>query len=303
MKLPAARVDQLVDVGRAHPFAPAGRRFREWAAISPTRRRSWPALLEEALAFVASQPPPMKKRTVSTFAGFPPDAWAFLTELQAGNSKTFFDANRQRYDDGIDGPSQALVETLAVVLPDRLGLDVRAEPKVGRSLFRINRDTRFAADKTPYKTHLDFLFWVGDGPPRARPAFIMRITANSVLVGGGRMAVTGGSLDAYRAALDDPKRSDAVRTAVDTLLAGGAELSDPDRSKPPRPFPRRPPQRRSPAPRRVPPHPDDATLHAIGVRPVRRVVRGSAGALRADRGLVRRRRRLTSRRPCDVVQS
>ena len=49
--------------------------------------------------------------------------------------------------------------------------------------------------------------------------------------------VTGGALDAYRAALDDPKRSDAVRTAVDTLLAGGAELSDPDRSKPPRPFP------------------------------------------------------------------
>ena len=62
VKLPEARVDQLVDAGRAHTFAPAGRRFREWAAISPTRRRSWPALLEEALAFVASQPPPPKKR-------------------------------------------------------------------------------------------------------------------------------------------------------------------------------------------------------------------------------------------------
>ena len=61
-KLPAARVDELVDAGRAHPFAPAGRRFREWAAISPTRQRSWPALLEEALTFVASQPPPPKKR-------------------------------------------------------------------------------------------------------------------------------------------------------------------------------------------------------------------------------------------------
>jgi hypothetical protein len=56
-------VDQLVDAGQAHSFAPAGRRFREWAAISPTRRRSWPALLDEALTFVASQPPPPKKRT------------------------------------------------------------------------------------------------------------------------------------------------------------------------------------------------------------------------------------------------
>jgi hypothetical protein len=62
VKLPAARVDQLVNSGRAHSFAPAGRRFREWAAISPTRQRSWPALLDEALTFVASQPPPPKNR-------------------------------------------------------------------------------------------------------------------------------------------------------------------------------------------------------------------------------------------------
>jgi uncharacterized protein (TIGR02453 family) len=174
---------------------------------------------------------------VSTFAGFPRDAWAFLTELDADNTKAFFDANRRRYDDAIAGPSKTLVESLAVALPDRIGLDVRAEPRVGRSLFRINRDTRFAADKTPYKTHLDFLFWVGDGPPRARPAFIMRITANRVLVGGGRMGVTGGALDAYRAALDDPARGAAIRTTVDTLLAAGAKLSDPDRARAPRPFP------------------------------------------------------------------
>ena len=33
VKLPEARVDQLVAAGRADSFAPAGRRFREWAAI------------------------------------------------------------------------------------------------------------------------------------------------------------------------------------------------------------------------------------------------------------------------------
>jgi hypothetical protein len=62
VKLPEARVDQLVDAGRAHPFAPAGRRFREWAAVSPRRRRNWPALLDEALAFVASRPSPKQRR-------------------------------------------------------------------------------------------------------------------------------------------------------------------------------------------------------------------------------------------------
>ncbi|MGH9132648.1 MAG: TIGR02453 family protein [Ilumatobacteraceae bacterium] len=174
---------------------------------------------------------------MSAFVGFPRDAWAFLAELDADNTKRFFDTNRQRYDDSIAAPSKALVETLSELLPARLDCDVRAEAKVGRSLFRINRDTRFAADKTPYKTHLDFLFWVGDGPPRTQPAFIMRLTASSVLVGAGRMGVTSDALDAYRAALDAPNRSAAIRTAVDTLVAAGGGLSDPDRARPPRPFP------------------------------------------------------------------
>jgi hypothetical protein len=41
VKLPAPRVDQLVLAGQAHPFAPAGRRFREWAAVPVARSRSW----------------------------------------------------------------------------------------------------------------------------------------------------------------------------------------------------------------------------------------------------------------------
>ena len=32
VKLAESRVDELVAAGRAEPFAPAGRRFREWAA-------------------------------------------------------------------------------------------------------------------------------------------------------------------------------------------------------------------------------------------------------------------------------
>lgn len=52
VKLPEARVDQLVAAGRAHSFAPAGRRFRQWAAIPPDRSRTWRRLLDEALVFV-----------------------------------------------------------------------------------------------------------------------------------------------------------------------------------------------------------------------------------------------------------
>jgi hypothetical protein len=55
VKLPAARVDELIQSGAAEPFAPSGRRFREWASIDSGRSELWPPLLDEALEFVAAQ--------------------------------------------------------------------------------------------------------------------------------------------------------------------------------------------------------------------------------------------------------
>ena len=55
VKLPEARVDELVAAARAVPFAPAGRRFREWAAIPADRGRNWGRLIEESIAFVGGQ--------------------------------------------------------------------------------------------------------------------------------------------------------------------------------------------------------------------------------------------------------
>ena len=54
VKLPAARVTALVDAGQAHSFAPAGRRFREWAAVPPEAHSSWPDLLDQAFSRVAA---------------------------------------------------------------------------------------------------------------------------------------------------------------------------------------------------------------------------------------------------------
>ena len=57
VKLPRARVDQLIATGIGQPFAPAGKVFREWVAIPKPDRRRWSKLLLEAVDFVAPPQP------------------------------------------------------------------------------------------------------------------------------------------------------------------------------------------------------------------------------------------------------
>lgn len=52
VKLPADRVQALVDEGVGRPFSPAGRVFREWVSVPEPDRARWTALLREGVAFV-----------------------------------------------------------------------------------------------------------------------------------------------------------------------------------------------------------------------------------------------------------
>ena len=85
-----------------------------------------------------------------TFNGFDRDAITFLHELAAEQNREWFAANKQRYE-------QRWVEPMTALLDDVRGRIAKAYPGVKLAqpkLFRIYRDTRFAKDKSPYKTHV-----------------------------------------------------------------------------------------------------------------------------------------------------
>ena len=76
----------------------------------------------------------------------------------------------------------ALIERLAVDLPG-IAPDLVASPK--SSMYRIYRDTRFSANKAPYKTHVAAIF-----PHRALPkhegaGLYVHVATDQVFVGGG----------------------------------------------------------------------------------------------------------------------
>lgn len=55
VKLPAAQVNDLIEGGIGQPFAPAGRRFREWVLIEGRDTEQWRELMVQALTFVAGK--------------------------------------------------------------------------------------------------------------------------------------------------------------------------------------------------------------------------------------------------------
>ncbi len=74
----------------------------------------------------------------------------FLRGLKRHNDRAWFEGHRAEYEAVVQQPMRHLIEEMDVRLA-RLAPEIVGDPK--RSLFRIYRDIRFSADKSPYKTH------------------------------------------------------------------------------------------------------------------------------------------------------
>lgn len=90
---------------------------------------------------------------------FTRETFRFFKDLSRDNSKRWMDANRERYQTSIVQPFRRFLEELS---PDVLKLDSRFDVsgRTGPNFSRINRDIRFARDKTPYKTQMYLKFSV-----------------------------------------------------------------------------------------------------------------------------------------------
>lgn len=85
------------------------------------------------------------------FTGFGKGLLPFFLDLRFHNSKEFMDANRERYQKEVRAPFYAFIEALG---PKMQQIDDEFEIRPAKCLSRINRDTRFSRDKSPYRDHL-----------------------------------------------------------------------------------------------------------------------------------------------------
>ena len=130
---------------------------------------------------------------------------AFLRELSRNNTKPWFESNRQRYEEFIRQPLRDLIEEMDVRLA-RLAPEIVGDVK--RSPFRIYRDIRFSADKSPYKTHASCWFFhrggahnVGRDAIGGGAGFYFEISPERSFVGGGMWMPPRSALGVLREAI------------------------------------------------------------------------------------------------------
>jgi len=116
---------------------------------------------------------------------FSPDVFAFLRDLAANNDRTWFQENKQRYEESVRQPAldfiTDFVEPLSTLSPHFVA-DSRT---VGGSLFRLHRDTRFSKDKTPYKVNTGMHFRHDQARDAHAPGYYVHLEPRNCFIGAG----------------------------------------------------------------------------------------------------------------------
>jgi uncharacterized protein (TIGR02453 family) len=159
--------------------------------------------------------------------------FSFLDELAANNDRGWFEANKPRYEELVREPALDFIAAMAPEL-EKFAPHFRAEPKkMGGSLMRVFRDTRFARDKSPYKTNIGIQFRHELGKDVHAPGYYLHIATDECFFGAGCWHPEAGMLGHIRDLIAaNPKRWFAARD--DKKFAAHWALAGDSLTRPPR---------------------------------------------------------------------
>jgi len=118
-------------------------------------------------------------------AFFQPELFDFLRQLKRHNHREWFAKNKIRYQQVVVEPAMTFISGFAPHLAE-LSPHFVADARPARgSLFRIYRDTRFASDKRPYKTHVGIHFSHESGKDAHAPVFYLHLEPTNCFAAAG----------------------------------------------------------------------------------------------------------------------
>lgn len=116
---------------------------------------------------------------------FTTNSLKFLRGLARHNEREWFLAHKTDYQTHVRAPFQQLLTDLQPAVA-AISPHYRSDPKtVGGSMFRIQRDTRFASDKTPYKPWQGARIFHERRKQIAAPSFYLHLQPGASFIGAG----------------------------------------------------------------------------------------------------------------------
>lgn len=151
-------------------------------------------------------------------AGFAAASFEFLEGLEQNKTREWFDERRTLFKQALHEPFARLLEDAS----DRLRTADVALSGGEHTMFRINRDVRFAADKSPYSTHISGLLTPSGTKSESGGLVYLQFASDGGMAAGGLYKPTPARLQPLReAVVEDP---DAVLEMVEALRNRGREL-------------------------------------------------------------------------------
>jgi uncharacterized protein (TIGR02453 family) len=140
---------------------------------------------------------------------FTRETFRFFKDLGRNNQTAWMAENRERYQSAVVQPFRHLLEELAPAAL-QLNPEFDASGRTGPNFSRINRDIRFAKDKTPYKTQMYLKLSVPAPGKRETGQLYVGISADTVTAGfriysGGKRKESTIALIAEPRMLADPR--------------------------------------------------------------------------------------------------
>ena len=136
------------------------------------------------------------------FTGFSCEFFGFFEDLKTNNNREWFAANKSRYENDVAAPCLDFIEDMQEPLAE-ITPHFRAIPKkIGGSMFRIYRDTRFSKDKTPYKINAGLHFRHEFGKDAHAPGFYLHLAGDEIFMGAGLWKPPAPALAQIRDAID-----------------------------------------------------------------------------------------------------
>ncbi|MGA2266324.1 MAG: TIGR02453 family protein [Phycisphaerae bacterium] len=141
-----------------------------------------------------------------SFQGFDESLVRFLGQLKRHNNRSWFQRNKTRYEAEVREPTLAFIRAIAPKIEAVSPHIFVSDSKVGGSMMRPYRDTRFTGSKLPYKTNVGIHFRHERGLDAHAPGFWMHIEPGEFWLAVGLWKPDGSTLQKIRQCLVESPR-------------------------------------------------------------------------------------------------